>query len=414
MRIVHVNSEINESSVPNRIRVALMKEGIITKILTSKTDVMDDDIIVVDRSFKERVFRRIDTVLRCVTKKIWYPDIQNLPFSFYYAGIDISKNSEIQQADIIVLHWICGTFMSTRNIIQLAKLHKPVVMVCHDSWYFTGGCHVRLGCEKYKKSCGQCPELRSSRKRDWSYQLIKLKQKAYRNLNLWIVSPSHWMNEHVAQSALLGNARHWVIPNPIDTERFTMKRGYLYGEEETNCITLSYGAIGAIETQYKGYKQLMEALAILDEQFIDGKEIRVLVFGSDRGIDHIGRINIHYLGYLKEKEMIDLYHKTDIFVMPSLDDNLPGTVMESLSCGTPVVAFKTGGIPDMIQHKKNGYLAEYGNATDLAAGIYWVMNNNKDNELGIYGNKFIREHFSENEVAIRYMELFREIEKEGN
>lgn len=405
INIVHVNAEIKENSVPYRLQIALGKSGIQTSILTTKTDVIDDDIYVTDCTLFGRILRKIDYLLLKFEYHIFRFDNKELPFSFYRTGMNISRNSMIKKADIIVLHWICANYISPRNLKQLIRTKIPIVIVCHDSWYFTGGCHVRLGCERFTEKCGKCPELNSDIMKDWSYKMLRMKKRALKGSQITVVSPSKWMDSNVSRSALLRDYKHYVIPNPIDIQLFSMKDDERIDPEGK--IILAFGAVNAVSTSYKGYSKLMEALDILEKEYIGDIQVQALVFGAKEGEERLNKkIKIKYLGYLSENQMIKLFHNVDIYVMPSLDDNLPGTVMESLACGTPVVAFETGGIPDMICHKKNGYLAEYNNSEDLAKGIFWVMTNNKNNALGKFGREHIVNCFSENVVANQYAELF--------
>lgn len=404
--IVHVNTEIKENSVPNRLRTALAKYGIRSSILTLQTDVTDDDIYVIKRNFLDRVLRKLDYLLIKLEHHVCYPNDSGLPYSFYRIGVNISKNQLIKGADIIVLHWICGAFISAANIKQLIRLGKPIIIVCHDSWFFTGGCHVRLGCERFTDRCGKCPELNSGSMGDWSARLLKRKAKAIEGGNITVVSPSGWMDSNVARSALLRDFKHCIIPNPIDTDFYHTKEK----DKSDKILTLTFGAVNAVSTPYKGYKKLMEALDILEREYLGDFQVQALIFGADKGEERADKkIRIKYLGYLSEMQMAELFRDADIYVMPSLDDNLPGTVMECLACGTPVVAFDVGGVPDMICHKQNGYLAEYGNSKDLARGIYWVMTHNENNVLGKFGREHIVKNFSEKVVAQQYAALFDQL-----
>lgn len=412
INIVHVNAEIKENSVPNRLRIALRKNGIQTSILTSKTDVMSEDIYVVHSTLFTRILKKIDYLLLKFEYYMFNYNNKGLPYSFFRTGTNIAKEPIIKTADIIVLHWICGNFISPINLRQLIKRKKLIVIVCHDSWHFTGGCHVRLGCEGFVEKCGRCPELDSDMMKDWSYRLLRMKSRAIKGGEIAIVSPSNWMDRNVARSALFKDFKHCVIPNPIDIDMFSMKEAKETGQKGK--FTLTFGAVNAVSTPYKGYQKLMEALDILEKEYLGERQSQAFIFGAEAGDERLNqKIRIKYLGYLSERQMVELFHDTDIYVMPSLDDNLPGTIMESLACGTPVVAFNTGGIPDMICHKKNGYLAEYNNSEDLAKGIFWVMTHNESNALGEFGRKHIINYFSEKIVAERYMELFDQLTSEG-
>jgi glycosyltransferase involved in cell wall biosynthesis len=218
------------------------------------------------------------------------------------------------------------------------------------------------------------------------------------------------MAENASRSALLRDLPVYAIPNPIDTsyyfpvqkEKVRQKLNLPPGKK-----LILFGA-GNLNDHRKGLSFFLEALAFCR---IGKEEAAIVVFGKNSDImksqDHFtvydfGRI--YSTGKMKE-----LYQASDLFVIPSLQDNLPNTIMESMACGTPVVAFKTGGIPEMIDHKKTGYLAEYKSAEDLARGIKWVLENNKDNCLGKAGREKVLREYSEEVVAKQYIKLYESL-----
>ena len=228
-----------------------------------------------------------------------------------------------------------------------------------------------------------------------------------------IISPSNWMDKSVAESRIFRNHMHYVIPNPIDinlylaSDKREMREKY---NVSANSYIMIFGAVNAVTTPYKGYKQLIEALDILESKISDNIKMEILVFGSDSGDERANkRIRMRYMGYLSERQMIEIYNCADVYVMPSVDDNFPCTILESLACETPVVAFDTGGISDMIQHKENGYLSKFNCPEDLAEGVMWVMNHNKDNVLGKNGRRTVEEKFSSEVVAGKYLKVISKI-----
>lgn len=408
--ILQINTGIKDSSIPYRLMNALEKIGVPSKIITMDSKVQDSRISLVKKTLAYRFFRKIDFVLCNLEKKVFYPNSSQLPFSFYRVGVNLARNSLLQNADVLVIHWICGTFLSPYGLKKVLKLGKPTIIVCHDSWQFTGGCHVRLGCQRFVEGCGECPQLQSGRKKDWSYRLVKLKEWAIKGrYNICIVSPSHWMDENVRQSTLFKDYRHYVIPNPIDiaqyevTDKSTVRNKLGIPTDE---YVILFGAMNVATTPYKGLRQFIEALNYFETEELDDSLIKVYAFGASEGEERNNcRIKIDYLGYKTSMQMIELYNCADMYVMPSLDDNLPGTVMESLACEVPVVAFRTGGIPDMVIHKENGYLAEYDDIQDLARGMKWVMEHNENNILGENGRRRICSCFKDDIVAKRYEHL---------
>lgn len=413
MKIVHINEGISANSTPNRIRIGQKRCGIQAKLITAHTNVADEDIIVVRKKMGYRTLRKIAAVFEKIEYGLNYSQQANIPFSYYNIGMNLAKEKEILEADIIQLHWICGTFVSVIGIKRLLKLGKPVVWLCHDNWPFTGGCHVRLGCDKYKENCGCCPQLQSKKRRDWSYRLLLAKKKAISNGKLTIVSPSSWMDDNVSQSMLFRGINHYVIPNPIDVSIFApMDKAAVRGKLGINkeATVLMFGAVNASTTPYKGFKYLLEALDILEDELNPQMNIQAIVFGSDSGeVRTDSRIQIKYLGYLNEQQMAEAYNCADVYMVPSLEDSFNNTVAESLACETPVVAFATGGITDIIDHRINGYLAEYKNAEDLARGVKWVLEEDRQAKLGKAGRVKALQTYDLKVVAKQYIELYKQL-----
>ena len=410
MRILQLNAGVKESSIPYRLMKAFEKKGIYSEILAMSSTVTDSRIILARKTLGFKVCRRLDWLLMRVEEKLFYKREYNLPFSFYRVGMNLTRERIVQDADILIVHWVCGTFLSPYGLRRLLKRHDKVILVCHDSWYFTGGCHVRLGGKKFEDGCGCCPQLHSEKKFDWSYRLLKMKEKAFKGKhNVTVVSPSHWMDQNVSHSELFREYAHCVIPNPIDISRFRPLNKFnirAKWQMPDNSYIILFGAVNAKSTPYKGFKQFTQAIEWMEEKYEFMLPVKIYAFGAlaDESDD-----GIIYLGNMTEEQMIELYNCADVYVMPSLDDNLPGTVMESLACETPVVAFRTGGIPDMVVHKQNGYLAEYGDAQDLAKGIKWVIEHNGNNMLGKNGRQRICDCFEEDVVTRQYEHLIKKI-----
>ena len=418
LNIVQINEGIISCSAPNRLHYALKKVGLSTQIITTRASYESPFVNVVNKDFLCKVFGKIDYILYKTEFLRKYKVKEGMPFSYYRAGMNLSKHPLVKNADIIELHWVCGSFLSVRGIKKILQLKKPVIIVCHDNWFFTGGCHVRMGCEKYKTHCAACPQLTSEKERDCSYRLFRQKIKVFQKGNITVVSPSRWMDQNVASSKLLKNKPHYVIPNSLSPELFKpWNRSVIrqeYGIEEQD-IVLAYGAVNATKVPYKGYEQLLSALEMFKKQYTGNRHIVILVFGSKKEeVQTNFGFEIRYLGYLEEIEMVKLYSCTDVYIVPSLEDSFNYTVAESLACETPVVSFATGGIVDIIEHKENGYLAEYNNPADLANGIAWVLENNSDNCLGKAGRTKVVNNYSEEIVAKQFLELYKRLMENGN
>ncbi|MDY7014865.1 MAG: glycosyltransferase family 4 protein, partial [Cyanobacteriota bacterium] len=316
--------------------------------------------------------------------------------------------------DIINLHWICGGYL---QIETLARLGKPIVWTLHDMWPFTGGCHYSQTCDRYTQSCGACPKLNSTRDRDLSRWVWQRKARAWSNLNLTIVTPSHWLAECARASSLFRHLPVEVIANSLDTRIYQATDKQLAKKQlgfPQNKQIILFGAILATRDRRKGYhllKAAIQQLALSPRS----RNLEVTIFGASQpeNAPNFG-LKTRYCGTVDDDRSLSLlYSAADVFVAPSLEDNLPNTVMEALACGTPCVAFKTGGIPDLIEHQHNGYLAQPFVIEDLAQGITWILENEtRHHQLRDRARKKIEQEFTLNCQSQRYASLFNRLQHE--
>ncbi|MDJ1169591.1 glycosyltransferase family 4 protein [Roseofilum sp. BLCC_M154] len=332
-------------------------------------------------------------------------------FSVQWVPDEVSGKLKILKPDVVNLHWISQGFMQVET---LAQLPYPLVWTSHDMWGFTGGCHYTEGCDRYLKSCGQCPQLNSSKDNDLSRWIWQRKAKAWCNLPLTIVTPSHWLADCARNSSLFANKRIEVIPNGLNTKiykpmnrRAARERLNLPADKHL----VLFGALNPTSDPRKGFQYLEPALKSLSQS--DWKDkIELVIFGASRPEQEpeLG-FKIHYLGQFKDDVALSLiYASVDLFVAPSVQDNLPNTIMESMACGTPVVAFKIGGIPDMIEHENNGYLAQPFESEDLAQGMGWILQDQERyNELCDRARRKVEQEFTLEIQAKNYLDLFTEL-----
>lgn len=337
------------------------------------------------------------------------------PFSLQWFGRSVIHHPEVKSADIIHLHWVNHGFLSPKFLAQLDELEKPIVWTFHDSNAFTGGCHVRYECENYHKECGFCPLLRFSGKNDFSHQNWKRKKKAYSELNCHIVAPSNWMANSVKLSSLMGFRGVTVIPNTIETNVF---KPYVKAEAKKvlkinpDKFVMMSGFMPSKNDKHKGTSYLMDALNDLASRpGIIKENIELVIFGNKDKVEMPEfPFKTTFLGSINNDEhLAKCYSAADVFIAPSLEDNLPNTVMESLACATPVVAFKTGGIPDMVKHLENGYLAEYKSAEDLATGIEWLYHDENAPDIQKEARRTILIQFSEAVIAEKHLLLYQSL-----
>lgn len=341
-----------------------------------------------------------------------YPECDQV-FMSDLRGMDLHNAFRKFDYDVLHLHWINRRFVQVDDLPK----DKPIVWTLHDSWPFCGVCHYFLECEQYKHQCGCCPFLHSNKANDLSHKVWRKKARIYKDLDLHIVSPSRWMSKCSKESGLFGQFPVTVIPNCLDVNAF---RPLNENEISTKWQKLQeigqkkplllFGAVNAAHDKIKGFTYLISALKLLECQG-HRDDFELVVFGatqSELGMDV--NIPIHYVGYVgKIEELVSLYNLASVMVVPSLTENLSCTIMESLSCGTPVVGFNIGGNGDMIEHKVNGYLAKEKNDADLAEGILWCLENNADKHLNNAARKKVLGEYTYELLCRKYVELYKSL-----
>jgi len=391
-----------------RLLKGLQKNSVQAKMLVQFKK-SDDYSILGPQTKWQKAFSKIRAIIDSIPVR-FYKQRKKIIFSPAVLRDNIYKRIREINPGIIHLHWIAEGFV---RVESLAKINKPIIWTLHDMWAFTGGCHYDEECGKYDKNCGHCPILSSNKKNDLSSKIWKRKEKYWKNLDLTIVTPSSWLGECAKKSSLFYNARVEVIPNGIDLNRFKPINKNI--ARDILCLTkdkklILFGALDALSDKRKGFPLLKKALKKLSSK--ENKDIELIIFGSSRPRDEekLG-FKTHYLGQLNDEISLALvYSMADVMIVPSIQDNLPNTIMESLACGTPVVAFNIGGIPDMIEHQKNGYLAKPFDTTDLANGIEWVLeDNSRWEKLSKNAREKVIKEFDIVKVAKRYTDLYKDV-----
>jgi glycosyltransferase involved in cell wall biosynthesis len=343
-------------------------------------------------------------------------DLSNTIFSLPYPGIDISGLPEVREADIFNLHWV-ALYQSPVTLSKLFSPGKPVVWTLHDQWAFTGGCHYSAGCEKYSTDCSRCPQLADD-PFDLAAAVLKDKLDLFRNADLTVVTPSRWLASCAKKSALFRNLRAEVIPNSLETDVFVPVPKAEAKEKlgmRADDIAILFGAEQGNEKR-KGFHELVAAMehCMTEPSFREMAakgSIKIICFGNaSPELQSIG-LPVISLGYLRDDEKIrEAYSAADLFVLPSLEDNLPNTMLESLSCSTPVVAFATGGIPDVVIEGETGMLAPTGDSAALGRAIASMVSDpTLRNRMGQTGRERMVEGYSLDVQAKRYLALYEDL-----
>ncbi len=414
MNIIHISfSDISGGAAraAYRLHDSLLQIGLTSKMQVWSKSSGDPDI----RGNSSKTGRMVTEIrsgiglLANATMKVSNPARHSV--NFLPSGWVQSLNDS--DADIIHLHWLGAETLSIREIGQI---RKPIVWTFHDMWAFCGAEHYTDDGPDARWRHGYQSSNRPGDESgfDLNYWTARRKQRHWRKpFNL--VCPSNWLADCVRSSALMHDWPVTVISNPLDLASFRpiekkLARGLLNLPQNKTLIL--FGAIGGSDDPRKGNDLLISALSYLKiEQFQD---LELVIFGQSRPaqVPELG-FPIRYMGHLHDEiSLVLLYSAVDVFVAPSRQDNLPNTVVEASACGTPTVAFKIGGMPDLIQHKVSGYLAQPNDIGDLAQGIQWVLDRQAtNNNLGDAARKYAIKTFDSTIVAQQYLTTYQEFLK---
>lgn len=417
MRILLINTSERRGGpaiAASRLMDALRNNGIKAKMLVRDKSTDQISVVGLNKSWR-RVWQFFweRTIIwgsnRFSKKNLFAVDIAN-------TGTDITSLPEFRQADVIHLHWINQGMLSLEDIKKITDSGKPVVWTLHDMWPFTGICHYSQGCEKYKSQCERCHFLANQHKKDLSYKVFNKKKNIYSGCNITFISCSNWLMNTAKSSHLIGDKEIISIPNAININMFK-PRDKKTAREKLNLPQdkklLLFGSV-KINNKIKGIDYLIEATKIIADrnpEYIN--KTGVVIFGENsEQYEQLFPFSIFSMKYVKsDKELTDIYNAVDLYVTPSLQDNLPNTIVEAMACGIPCVGFNTGGIPQMIDHLHNGYVAEYKSAEDLANGIIWTLTEGDYNTLSQEARRKAVSTYSENTVAQQYIKIYNNITK---
>ena len=391
-----------------RLHKSLLAQDVDSQMLVQSKKSDDFTVQTISSTKVQKGINLLRPILDAIPTKFYKKQTKTLfsPSWFGFSNI-VDKINEINP-DIVHFHWICGGMI---KIEEISRIKAPIVWSLHDMWAFTGGCHYDEECRRYEKECGNCPILGSDKEKDLSKKIFYHKEKAFTNKkDMTIIGLSRWLNEASKSSNLLKDKKHINLPNPINTDVFQPfnkeKSRKLWSLPQDKKLVL-FGAMGATSDPRKGFSKLIESIEKLDRN----NDIEFVVFGSSEPekTPNLG-FKINYLGNLHDDvSLVTLYNSVDVMIVPSLQENLSNAIMESLSCGTPIIGFNIGGNSDMIEHKINGYLVNPFDTTDLKDGIEWVLNSLNYDELCKNARIKVMKEFDSNIVADKYISLYKDI-----
>lgn len=407
--IVNTSERVGGAAIAaNRLMEALKRNGVKAKMLVR--DKQTDQLTVLSVGMGWRQPLRFLWERLCIfvanglsRRNLFQVDIAN-------TGTDVTRLKEFQRADVVHLHWVNQGFMSLKDLERVLQSGKRVVVTLHDQWYFTGVCHYSGGCTKYTELCHNCELMGSKLLGDVAKRVFLQKQRIYQGGRLTFVGCSRWMADLARRSRLTQGQRVVSIPNAIDTELFcpqdkTAARAAFSLPQDKRLLLFG---CQRITDERKGFRYLVEALQLIKRERPElAEQMELVVVGGEA--EHVRSqvpFNIFPVRYVSDpKRMVMLYNAVDLYVTPSLQDNLPNTIMEALACGVPCVGFNVGGIPEMIDHQRNGYVAACQNAQDFADGIVWALSADYA-ALSQQARQKVLDTYSEEAVARQYVKEY--------
>lgn len=336
-------------------------------------------------------------------------------FSFFPGTHRLPDHNLLQNIDVINLHNTHGNYFSHTVLPQLTQQY-PVVWTLHDMWAFTGHCAYSGDCSRWKIGCGKCPylDVYPKVKRDFTAAMWRQKERIYKRSKLKIVTPSTWLADLARSSPLLGQFEVVCIPNSVDTAVYhpipqEAARQTLGISSEKRILMF---AAHNPQDKRKGLDILIQAL----HQISPSKhKLQILLVGETHSdlatqlpfpVVEVGQVQ-------NDRLMAACYAAADIFVLPTRQDNLPNSLLESIACGTPIVSFNVGGVPEVITHMETGFLAEPETATHLKEGIETLLvDSSLLRKMSNYCREIALEKFALSVQAQRYKSLYKKWQDE--
>lgn len=388
-----------------RLHLALRAAGIESTVLSAKPSSASrppEHVLQFKRTLLER---GVDRGLREASRFLGLSQAPDL------SGHRLIQHPAYQAADILHIH----SFFVFFSYLWLPRLtrHKPAILTLCDMWPYTGHCQYSYDCDRWKTGCGHCPypDGYPAIQRDGTALEWKLKQWAFQRSNLVVVTKSRWATEQVQQS-MLSHFPHHRIYNGVDTQIFYPRdrqscRQSLGLPLDRNILLFS---ASNLNNPRKGGDLLLQAIRELPQSVTANLLLLTLGHGGESLAQAVGIETVN-LGYISdEQRLAHCYAAADLFLFPTRNELLGNVALESLACGTPVVAFKVGGVPDVVQHGLTGYLAEPENASDLCRGIQQLLTQPQLHQnMSRNGPERVKQDFSLEVAVQKYTNLYHSL-----
>lgn len=416
MRVLIINTTERQGGpaiAAYRLTEALKSHGIKAKMLVRRKSSSQVTTVLAESS----VFNRLSVVWERLSVMFHTHFRRNRIYAIDlgHSGFDITELPEFRQADVIHLHWINEGMLSLGSVEKIIASGKPIVWTMHDMWPFTSVCHYAHDCDYYTHHCHDCPQLNSRKYHDASYRVFERKKSLLDGANIQFVACSRWLGNMASNSSLLHGRKISCIPNAININLFKPRSKKLSRE----AVGLPFDkrlllfSSHKLTDERKGFHYFKEALKMLVKEHPEWRQgLGVVLMGKDLNstLYQDFPVYVYPQNYVSdERRMVDVYNAVDLYTIPSLQDNLPNTIVEAMACGVPCIGFNVGGIPEMVDHLHNGYVAEYKNIGDFAAGIHWMLTEGDYDMMSREAARKASNTYGENSVAMKYVAIYNRI-----
>ncbi|MBQ7041654.1 MAG: glycosyltransferase [Muribaculaceae bacterium] len=389
-----------------RLMQALRKVGVDARMITFVKSSEDENVIEACHRNKRAALFLVER--GCIFLQNGFSKKDLFKVSIANIGLHLEKHPWVIDADVIVLNWINQGMLSLEGIDRLSALGKPIIWTMHDMWCLTGICHHAHECRNYEEQCGKCPYLHLfSLRNDLSHRVWMQKKELYSRTNIHFVAVSNWLAKRCKESSLLRDKPISVIHNAFPIEFYMTKPTapvVEYGIDYTKDIIIMGAA--RLDDPIKGFEIAIEALNIFKTKYPDiAKNCISVFFGDIRDSSLLDRIKLphKHIGVVNDAKMLrQTYACSKVVLSTSLYETLPGTLIEGQAAGCVPVSFGKGGQRDIIDHKKNGYIAEYLSPESIADGILWALENAPDRDAL---HEEVNKRFAGEVIANKYIEL---------
>lgn len=324
----------------------------------------------------------------------------------------ILQTKQYRKADIIHCHNLHGSYFNFNTLQKMAQ-KKTVVWSLHDEWSITPHCAYSLD-GSLKGGFYQCPSRKLYPEILWPNEkyLQWRKKKIYKSVRLQIVVPCRWLEKKV-RASILKNQRISLIYYGVDVtifKKYPKKETRLKLSLPVDKKIITFLVQGGKNNPWKGWEYTKKIIS----NYYRNKDTLLLCIGGNLNDQGLSNENIKYIPFIFDQSLLAQYYSSsDVFLLTSLADNFPNTVLEAMACGTPVVSFDVGGVKEAVVHNKNGYIAKYQDCKDLMNGIDYILSLSSEKlaDMSEQSIKRIRNNFSLTTMTKNYIDLYQSLIK---